>query len=94
MYGLKPSPTAWQLHFASVMSDLGLKRLKSDPNLYYHPKYKVYRLCYRDDVLLFGAKADPVVSKLVFPYTSSLVTRSGGRKMTSISAGFLVPVPL
>ena len=33
MYGLKQSPKAWQLHFASVMADLGFKRLKSDANL-------------------------------------------------------------
>ena len=57
MYGLKQSPKAWQLHFASVMADLGFKRLKSDANLYFHPEYKVYLLCYVDDVLLFGAKA-------------------------------------
>ncbi|CAE7690184.1 unnamed protein product [Symbiodinium sp. CCMP2592] len=56
MYGLKQSPKAWQTHFASVMADLGFKRLKSDPNLYFHPEYKVYLLCYVDDVLLFGAK--------------------------------------
>ena len=56
MYGLKQSPKAWQLHFASVMQQLGFKRLKSDPNLYFHPEYKVYLLCYVDDVLLFGAK--------------------------------------
>ena len=36
---------------------LGFKRLKSDANLYFHPEYKVYLLCYVDDVLLFGAKA-------------------------------------
>ena len=57
MYGLKQSPKAWQLHFASVMADLGFKRLKSDANLYFHPEYKVYLLCYVDDVLLFGAQA-------------------------------------
>ncbi|CAE7422522.1 GIP [Symbiodinium sp. CCMP2456] len=39
------------------MADLGFKRLiKSDPNLYFHSEFKVYLLCYVDDVLLFGAK--------------------------------------
>ncbi|OLP95903.1 Retrovirus-related Pol polyprotein from transposon TNT 1-94 [Symbiodinium microadriaticum] len=57
MYGLKQSPKAWQLHFASVMADLGFQRLKSDANLCFHPEYKLYLLCYVDDVLLFGAKA-------------------------------------
>ena len=56
MYGLKQSPKAWQLHFASVTSKLGFRRLKSDANLYYHPELKVYLLCYVDDLLLFGKK--------------------------------------
>ena len=39
------------------MADLGFNRLKSDANLYFHPEYRVYLLCYVDDVLLFDAKA-------------------------------------
>ena len=30
--------------------------MKSDPNLYVHPKRKIYFLCYVDDLILFGDK--------------------------------------
>lgn len=34
MYGLRSSPKAWQDHLAKVLTDLGLKRLQSEPNVY------------------------------------------------------------
>jgi len=34
MYGLRSSPKASQDHLAKVLTDLGLKRLQSEPNVY------------------------------------------------------------
>lgn len=35
VYGLKPAPQAWQLHFADTMSELGAKRRWREPNVYH-----------------------------------------------------------
>ena len=87
MYGLKQSPKAWQLHFASVMADLGFKRLKSDANLYFHPEYKVCLLCYVDDVLLFGAQAP--CEHLFAKLQAHLLLRKEGTLQPGESINFL-----
>ena len=52
MYGLRSSPKAWQEHLAKVLTDLGLKRLQSEPNVYTNGK--VYIMVYVDDLLFIG----------------------------------------
>ena len=52
MYGLRSSPKAWQEHLAKVLTDLGLKRLQSEPNVYTNGK--VYIMVYVDDLLFTG----------------------------------------
>ena len=55
MYGLRQAPKLWQEHFADVMiSKLGFRRCKSDPNLYCHEPRKLYVLAYVDDLLVVG----------------------------------------
>eukprot|EP00435_Cladocopium_sp_Y103_P019773 s1731_g4.t2 len=49
MYGLRSSPKAWQEHVAKVLTDLGLRRLQSEPNVYTNGK--VYIMVYLDDLL-------------------------------------------
>ena len=64
LYGLKNAPKLWQQHLASTLESTGFQRMKSDPNLYFHAKRKIYLLCYVDDLMLFGeqkAVADMVV---------------------------------
>ena len=52
MYGLRSSLKAWQEHLAKVPTDLGLKRLQSEPNVYTNGK--VYIMVYVDDLLFTG----------------------------------------
>ena len=55
MYGLRQAPKLWQEHFADVMiSKLGFRRCKSDPNLYRHESGKLYVLAYVDGLLVAG----------------------------------------
>ena len=46
LYGLKNAPKLWQQHLASTLGSKGFQRMKSDPNLYFHAKRKIYLLCY------------------------------------------------
>ena len=48
MYGLRSSPKAWQDHLAKVLTDLGLKRLQSEPNVYTNGN--LYIMVYVDDL--------------------------------------------
>ena len=55
MDGLRQVPKLWQEHFADVMiSHLGFRRCKSDPNLYCYESGKLYVLAYVDDLLVVG----------------------------------------
>ena len=55
MYGLRQAPKLWQEHFADVMiSKLGFRRCKSDPNLYCQESGKLYVVAYVDDLLVVG----------------------------------------
>ena len=55
MYGLRQAPKLRQEHFADVMiSKLGFRRCKSDPNLYCRESGKLYVLAYVDDLLVVG----------------------------------------
>ena len=55
MYGLRQAPKLWQEHFAEVMTTkLGIRRCKSDPNLYCHESGRLYVLAYVDDLLVVG----------------------------------------
>jgi hypothetical protein len=53
MYGLRTAPRTWQDHFADIVtSQLGLRRSKVDPNLYFHPEKKMYLIVHVDDILI------------------------------------------
>ena len=52
--GLKESPRAWQEHLWKVLEQQGLRRLKSDANVYVHDELDIYLLVYVDDLLFFG----------------------------------------
>ena len=54
MYGLKQSPKLWQEHFAKTMRKLGLRRCKSDSNLYCHSSRELCALAYVDDLMIVG----------------------------------------
>ena len=57
MYGLRQAPKLWQEHFAEVMTaKLGVRRYKSDPNLYCHESGELYVLAYVDDLLVVGTE--------------------------------------
>ena len=54
-YGLRQAPKLCPEHFADAMiSKLGFRRCKSDPNLYCHESGKLYVLAYVDDLLVVG----------------------------------------
>ena len=52
MYGLRSSPKAWQEHLAKVLTDLGLRRLQSEPNVYTNGN--LYIMVYVDDLMFIG----------------------------------------
>ena len=54
MYGLKPAPALWQQHFCSTMLNLGMRRCKADPKLVLSSLWRLYALCYVDDLLVCG----------------------------------------
>ena len=91
MYGLRSSPKAWQEHLAKVLTDLGLKRLQSEPNVYTNGK--VYIMVYVDD-LLFTGEPDEVArifkeiqAKMLLRHTGTCTTNNTidflGRKITN-----------
>ena len=53
-YGLQQSPKLWQDHFATVMEHLGLRRCKSDSNLYCHKSRSLYVLADVGNLLIVG----------------------------------------
>ena len=53
VYGLKNSPEPWQQHLVSALDSQGYQRMKNDPILYFHPKRKIYLMCYVDALMLF-----------------------------------------
>ena len=94
MYGLRSStkqPERWQEHLAKVLTDLGLKRLQSEPNVYTNGK--VYIMVYVDD-LLFTGEPDEVArifkgiqAKMLLRHTGTCTTNNTidflGRKITN-----------
>jgi len=54
LYGLRSAPRQWQDHFAAILQDLGGRRLKSDPSVYYFVRTTDYVFVYVDDVVLLG----------------------------------------
>lgn len=53
MYGFKAGPKAWQQHFAT-MNEIGSKRLRTEPHVYYFPTQHLYIMSYVDDILTVG----------------------------------------
>jgi hypothetical protein len=64
LYGLKTAPKAWQDHFASVLTELGGRRLKSDPNVYHFPTTNDYVMVYVDDLIILGDNPDPLFDSI------------------------------
>ena len=64
LYGLKTAPKQWQDHFANILTDLGGRRLKSEPNVYYFANSENYVLVYVDDVVVPGRDPQPLFDKI------------------------------
>ena len=67
VYGLKTSPKNWQDYFSNVLQELGGRRLKSDPNVYYfenNNNEKNYVLVYVDDLVVLGDNPDKLFDKI------------------------------
>ena len=64
LYGLKTAPKKWQDYFAKVLSELGGKRLKSEPNVYYFPQSGNYVLVYVDDLIVLGPESQTLFNKI------------------------------
>ena len=75
IYGLKQSPAMWQSHFQSVTAKLGMKRFKTDANLYCHESRSLYVLCYVDDILVGGD--DPLIDFTKTPLKEGLLKVEG-----------------
>ena len=87
LYGLKNAPKLWQQHLASTLESKGFQRMKSDPNLYFHAKRKIYLLCYVDDLMLFGERK--AVADLVADLQKELLLRVTGELSEGQEATFL-----
>ena len=87
LYGLKNAPKLWQQHLASTLESKGFQRMKSDPNLYFHAKRKIYLLCYVDDLMLFGERK--AVADLVADLQKELLLRVTGELSERQEATFL-----
>ena len=87
LYGLKNAPKLWQQHLASTLESKGFQRMKSDPNLYFHAKRKIYLLCYVDDLMLFGERK--AVADLVADLQTELLLRVTGELSEGQEATFL-----
>ena len=87
LYGLKNAPKLWQQHLASTLESKGFQRMKSDPNLYFHAKRKIYLLCYVDDLMLFGERKS--VADLVADLQKELLLRVTGELSEGQEATFL-----
>ena len=87
LYGLKNAPKLWQQHLATTLESKGFQRMKSDPNLYFHAKHKVYILCYGDDLMLFGEQK--AVADLVVDLQKELLLRVTGELCEGQEATFL-----
>ena len=87
LYGLKNAPKLWQQHLASTLESKGFQRMKSDPNLYFHVKRKIYLLCYVDDLMLFGERK--AVADLVADLQKELLLRVTGELSEGQEATFL-----
>ena len=57
-YGLRTAARAWQDHFADELMNRGLKRLKSDSNVYIHQTRQIVVLAYVDGLMVFGKPED------------------------------------
>ena len=60
LYGLQTAPKQWQDYFATVLADLGGKRLKSEPNVYSFATTGNYVLVYVDDIVVLGPDPQPL----------------------------------
>ena len=85
MYGLRSSPKAWQEHLAKVLTDLGLKRLQSEPNVYTNGK--VYIMVYVDDLLFIGEPEE--VTRIFKEIQTKMLLRHTGTCTTGKAVDFL-----
>lgn len=55
-YCWKTAPKALQVHFADTMSELGAKRPRVEPNVYYFPGKDFHVMSYVDSILVVGLR--------------------------------------
>jgi hypothetical protein len=54
LYGLKQSPRLWQLKLQSILKEIQLHPLHSDPSVYTNTSKSIFLVTYVDDLLIFG----------------------------------------
>ena len=74
--GLRSSPKAWQNHLAETFQQLGMQRLKSEPNVFKTATGNAFILVYVDDLLFLGEPT--VVNKLFADIQQQLLLRLTG----------------
>ena len=74
---------------AATPESKGFQRTKSDPNLYFHAKRKIYLLCYVDDLMLFGEQK--AVAGLIADLQKELLLRVTGELSEGQPRGLNVP---
>ena len=79
------SPKAWQEHLCKVLTDIGLKRLQSEPNVYTNGK--VYIMVYVDDLLFIGEQGS--VDSIFKEIQTKMLLRETGRCTTVNTIDFL-----
>lgn len=72
LYGLKTAPAQWQDFFAGVLTNIGVRHLKSEPNVYYFTGTGNYVLVYVDDIVAPGL-FDLIQQRVLLQCTGELV---------------------
>ena len=87
MYGLRSSPKQWQDHIATVLTKLGLIRLKTDSNVYRNKEGTAYIMIYVDDLLLLGE--GHIIDKIFEQIEKEVLLRPTGELQPGTTEGRL-----
>ena len=87
MYGLRSSPRRWQQRFAQQLEQLGLRRLKGEPNCYVTGDGTALILVYVDVLLTTGEPT--TLNKLTTNVQQRALLKTVGTLTTSTPLAFL-----
>ena len=87
MYGLRSSPKQWQDHIATVLTKLGLTRLKTDSNVYRNKEGTAYIMIYVDDLLLLGE--GHIIDKIFEQIEKEVLLRPTGELQPGATISFV-----